>query len=260
MLLSRLATLLLLVLALQARASEFNVAMIQFVPWAQRNPDPNGLAPYTGIVVDLLDEFERRSGHTTRRVLTPYARVELDLEFGLADFSLMAWGDARARYANRGTCLVPLDFGVRARKGVRLRSYEDLHQITTSASRGLKIDPRFDIDSAARKDMVLDYSTGVKKTAAQRDSEAVGGSLSTINYLITTLGLEESFGDTLVLNTTHLAVAYSKRSPRLDQEAAVNAVFKSMVTDGIAKRIYDKWLGAHLGGLKGEALGPNCRP
>ncbi|MEJ5999826.1 transporter substrate-binding domain-containing protein [Paucibacter soli] len=261
MLSCRLAAALLLTLSLPAsNAAEFQVDMIQFTPWAQRNPDKNAAAPYTGIVVDFLDEFERRSGHKTHRTLTPYIRVEMDLESGAIDFSIMAWGDARARIANKGTCLVPLDFGVRARKGISLQSYEDLYKITTSASRGLKIDPRFDKDEAARKDMVLDYTMGVKKTAARRDSDAVGGSLSTINYLINSLGLDEAFGDTLVLNTTHLTVAYSKRAAQSALEAEVQAVFKTMVDDGTAKRIYGKWLGQHLNGLKGEGRAPSCKP
>ncbi len=247
-----------LILSPLACAAQLRVDMIQFTPWAMPNPDKTAAAPYVGIVVDFLDEFERRSGHTTQRVLTPYGRVELDLESGATDFSVMAWGDARARYANKGTCLVPMDFGVRARKGIVLHSYQDLYKITTSASRGLKIDPRFDEDPEARKDMVLDYTTGVKKTASRRDSDAVGGSLSTINYLIATLGLEDSFGDTLVLNTTHLTVAYAKRSPQVSLEAEVNAVFKSMVDDGTARRIYGKWLGQHLGGLRSEGRAPSC--
>ncbi len=241
-----------------AHAAQFRVDMIQFTPWAMPNPDKAAATPYVGIVVDFLDEFERRSGHTTQRVLTPYGRVELDLESGAIDFSVMAWGDARARYANKGTCLVPMDFGVRARKGVVLQGYTDLYKITTSASRGLKIDPHFDEDAKARKDMVLDYTTGVRKTASGRDSDAVGGSLSTINYLIAMLGVEDSFGDTLVLNTTHLAVAYSKRSRQAGLEAEVNAVFKAMVDDGTARRIYGKWLGQHFGGLKNEGRAPSC--
>jgi polar amino acid transport system substrate-binding protein len=235
--------------------------MIQFVPWALPNPDKAARTaePYVGIVVDLLDEFERRSGHTTTRALTPYVRVEMNLESGATDFSIMAWGDARARYANRGTCLVPLDFGVRARKGVTLEAYEDLYKITTSASRGLKIDVRFDQDLEIRKDLVLDYTTGVKKTAARHGSDAVAGSLSTISYLVATLGLEDSFGDILVLNTTHLAVAYSKRSVQPSSEGEVNAVFKAMMDDGTAKRIYGRWLGPYMAGLKGEGRAPSCK-
>lgn len=243
----------------EVRAHEFQVDMIQFDPWALRNPVHDEARPYVGIVVDLLDEFERRSGHKTQRVLAPYARVELDLEQGQADFSIMAWGDARGRYANRGTCLVPLDFGVRARKGVVLDGYESLSAITTSASRGLKVDPRFDADPAVRKDYVMDYTTGVRKTAVQRDSDAVAGHLATINYLIDKHGLGERFGDTLLLRTTHLSVAFSKASPRKALESQVQQVFQAMVEDGTARRIYDRWLGRHRQGLSGEAQAPNCR-
>ena len=99
----------LFVLASGALAREFKVDLIQFDPWAKKNPDPNSAEPHVGIIVDLLREFERRSGHSTIQTLTPYARVERDLEVGDCDFSIMAWGDARAAYANRGTAFVPLN-------------------------------------------------------------------------------------------------------------------------------------------------------
>lgn len=225
-----------------SHAAEYKVDLIQFEPWAMNNPDPTSAQPYVGIVPDYLDEFERRSGHTTKRVLTPYIRVEKNLEFGLNDFSVMAWGPIRAQYANRGTAFVPLDFGVRANKSVSIKRYSDLAAITISVPRGLKVDPHFDVDTDLRKDYVLDYTMGIKKTAALRDSQAVAGSLSTINTIIKKLHLESEFGDTFKLNTTHLTVAFSKKSALIADEAKVNAVFKTMVDDGTAKRIYDKWM------------------
>ncbi len=227
-----------------ASAAEFKVDLIQFDPWAKPNPDPAQAAqePYVGIIVDLLKEFERRSGHSTVRTLTPYARVERDLQVGDIDFSIMAWGDARAVYANRGTALVPLDFGVIARRGVRLKTYEDLLNIVTAAPRGLKVDPRFDVDPALRKELVLDYTQAIRISVANRDAKAVAGSLSTLGHLIHKFGLEAEFGDVLILNTTHLTVAFSKKSKQLGAEAQVNAVFKSMVDDGSAKKIYERWM------------------
>jgi len=232
----------LFVLASGALAREFKVDLIQFEPWAKKNPDPNSAEPHVGIIVDLLHEFERRSGHRTIQTLTPYARVERDLQNGDCDFSLMAWGDARAAYANRGTAFVPLDFGVRARKGVRVRSYEDLKKIIIGTPRGLKVDPRYDVDPEIRKDLVLDYTLAIRKAVADRDAMAVAGSLSTIGHIIHKLKLEAEFGDVLVLNTTHLTVAFSKKSRQLDAEAEINAVFKTMVDDGTAKRIYERWM------------------
>ncbi|WP_271007404.1 substrate-binding periplasmic protein [Paucibacter sp. B51] len=236
------ACLCLALLASAAQAREFRVDLIQFDPWAKKNPDPDAAEPYVGIVVDLLKEFERRSGHRTIKTLTPYARVERDLELGDCDFSIMAWGEARAAYANRGTAFVPLEFGVRARKGVRVRSYEDLKKIIVGAPRGLKVDPRFDADPEIRKDLVLDYTLAIRKAVADRDAMAVAGSLSTLGHIIRKLGLEAEFGDVLVLNTTHLTVAFSKKSSQIGAEAQVNAVFKTMVDDGTARRIYERWM------------------
>lgn len=237
----RLGALIVLLSLRPALAAEFTVDMIQFDYWAMPNPDPAGAEPYVGAIVDLLNEFERRSGHTTRRTLAPYARVELDLERGNIDFSVMAWGEARGAYANRGTALVPLHFGVRALKGIALKDYGSLKEITISASRGLKIDPRFDADVTLKKDFVRDYTTGVRKTALRRDSQAVAGSLLTINQIIRKTGVQDEFGETLVLNTTVLSVAYSKKAPQAALEGQVQAVFKSIADDGTAKRIVDKW-------------------
>jgi polar amino acid transport system substrate-binding protein len=225
-----------------ASALDFKVDLIQLDPWAFTNPTPNTAEPNVGIVVDLVKEFERRSGHTAHQVLTPYARVEQDLENGDCDFSIMAWGPARARYANRGTAFVRLNFGVRALKGVSIKKYADLHNITTSATRGLKIDPVFDADTTLKKDFVVDYTMGVNKTAMHRDSQAVAGSLATINHIIHKLGLDSEFGDTIVLNTTYLTVAYSKKSPLYAAEAEVNAIFKAMVDDGTARKIVSRWM------------------
>ncbi|MCV2367897.1 transporter substrate-binding domain-containing protein [Paucibacter oligotrophus] len=192
--------------------------------------------------MDLLNEFERRSGHSTVRTLTPYARVERNLQLGEVDFSLMAWGEARASYANRGTAFVPLEFGVMARKGVSLKSYADLLKVVVAAPRGLKVDPRFDVDPDVRKELLLDYTQAIRMTIAERDAKAVAGSLSSLNHIIHKLGLEAEFGDVLVLNTTYLTVAFSKKSPLSSAEAQVNAVFKAIVDDGTAKKIYERWM------------------
>ena len=238
-------------LAGRVAALEYRVDLIQLDPWAfandaaticKGNPETAAGAPIAGIIADLLAEFERRSGHITNKTLTPYLRVELDLEKGNTDFTIMAWAERRAVFASKGVTIVPLDFGVRARKGVSIKSYGDLKGITTSATRGLHIDARFDADNTLRKDMVVDYSTGVRKTAANHGSQAVAGSLAAINYIIKKMHLQDQFGDTLVLGTVQLTVAFSKKSPLLGTEEGVNAVFRAMVDDGTAAKIVDKWL------------------
>ncbi|MCV2353033.1 transporter substrate-binding domain-containing protein [Paucibacter sp. B2R-40] len=227
-----------------AVATEFRVDLIQFDPWAKPNPDLAQAAkePYVGIIVDLLREFERRSGFKTSRTLTPYARVERDLQVGETDFSIMAWGDARASYAVRGTVIVPLEFGIIPRSGLVLKDYAALQKVVIAVPRGLKVDPRFDQDEGIKKALLLDYTQAIRMTMADRDAKAVAGSLSTLSHIIRKLELEAEFGDALVLNTTHLTVAFSKKSPLLEAQTQVNAVFKSIVDDGTAKKIYDRWM------------------
>jgi len=227
-----------------AGAAEFKVDLIQLDPWAKPNPDAalRTKEPLIGIIVDLLHEFERRSGHATRQSLTPYARVERDLQQGDIDFTIMAWSDTRSSYAKRGTALVALEFGVMARQGISIKRYEDLKNIVTAAPRGLKVDPRFDSDSSMPKELVRDYTQAIRMAVADRKAKAVAGGLASLNHLIQQFGLTAEFGDVLVLNTSYLTVAFSKQSKQLAAEAQVNAVFKAMVDDGTAKRIFERWM------------------
>lgn len=223
-----------------ARAVELSACIIEFAPWGFPRPRSLGGVEEVGVMFDMINEFERRSPHKVQRKMLPYARVELELEHGGCDFALMAWSDKRSTYANKGTVFMPLEFGVIAAKGRRLRQYEDLKPLTISVARGLKVAPRFDEDEALSKAVDRDNLTGVKKASMQRTS-AVAGSLSTLRWLIAELGAEEQFGDTLVLQTNDFASAYSKRSAYPELEGAVNGVFNAMVADGTVGKIYQRW-------------------
>lgn len=223
-----------------ARAIELSACIIEFAPWGFPRARSLGGVEEVGVIFDFIKEFERRSPHKVLRRLLPYARVEVELEHGGCDFALMAWSDKRARYANKGAVLVPLEFGVIAVKGQRLRQYEDLKALSISVARGLKVAPRFDEDESLAKAFDRDNLTGVKKAAMRRTS-AVAGSLSTLRWLISELGVEEQFGDTLVLQINDFAAAYSKRSAHPELESAVNGVFNAMVADGTAGKIYLHW-------------------
>ena len=69
----------------------------------------------------------------------------------------------------------------------------------------------------------------------------MAGSLDTIAKSIQDLGLQDKFDDALVLHTTDLTLAFSHQSPRLADEAAVNARFQAIVDDGTGRTIYNKW-------------------
>ncbi len=222
-----------------AQALELKVDMIQLDPWTL--PDPANPGQFIGIVPDVMKALEKRTGHKIIGRMTPYGRVESDLQEGTIDFSFMAWGPQRAAYANKGVAAFPLQFGVWGIKGLPLKGYADLKGVKISVTRGLKVDPTFDQDGTLDKSMDLDYTTGVKKAAAGQ-VQAVAGSLSTIGHIIAGMGVREQFGDFLVLKTTDTTISWSKKSPNLALEGPVNEAIGKMVQDGTMQKIYDKWL------------------
>jgi polar amino acid transport system substrate-binding protein len=238
-LLSLLVTL--LGIAPTALAVELQACLIQLEPWAFPRQNADGKTETVGIMFDMLREFEARSGDRLKPRLLPYARVELELEQGMCDFALMAWADTRAAYANKGTIFMPLEFGVIGVKGVKINNYDDLKPLTISIARGLKIAPQFDSDKSLKKNEDLDNLTGVRKAAANRVG-AVAGSITTLQYLIRQNGLRDRFEDIMVMRRNDFALAFSKKSPKIDSQTEVNRIFSKMVSDGTIQKIYDKWM------------------
>ncbi len=226
---------------LASRAAEVTVDYIQLEPWAMENPDASSPDKLVGILPDLMKEFSKRSGLSVKPQLTPYARVEKDLQDGACDFSILIWSDSRAGFAAKGTGVFDVESGVRAATGVPLKSYDDLKGLTISVTRALKLDARFDADAALKKDLDLDYTTGIRKVAGGR-VQAVAGALGPVNYIIKKLGVTDKFADTLVLAKAKMYVHYSKKTTHPELETKVNEVLAGMVQDGTAKRLMDHWM------------------
>lgn len=222
-------------------ARDVTADIVQLEPWAMENPNPAGADRYVGIYPEIAKELARRSGVGIVPHLTPYARIEKELQDGTTDLTFLAWSPTREGYVNRGATIVWQDFGVRAVKGATVKSYDDLKKITVSVTRGLKVQPRFDDDATLKKELDLDYSTGVKKADAGR-VQGVAGSIPAINRIIRHAKLSERFEDTLVLQQVTMMIQYSKKSSQPDVQAKLDAAMSSMVADGFVKKTVDRWM------------------
>lgn len=217
-------------LPVAAAARELRFITIEAAPWAHQPDAPEGAFP------QLVRELERRTGHTIQVSLQTFARVERDLETGEQDCTMLMWNDARSHVVERGESIYPMPFGIVARKGVRLESYEDLGGLTVSVVRGLAIHPRFDGDAALRKDFDKDYGAGVRKMVHGR-VDAVAGALPTIAFLAAQQEMGDVLGDRLVLSTVPLALQCSRRSSNLDVMPQLNQAMRDMAADGTLGRI-----------------------
>jgi polar amino acid transport system substrate-binding protein len=189
-----------------------------------------------GVFPALVDELQRRTGFKITQSYQPFARIDHELETGVQDCTILVWSDNRERIVERGEFVATHPMGVIARRGVSLKSYDDLKGMTISVLRGLAIEPHFDNDADVHKDYDSDYTLGVRKMAHKR-VDAIAGAVPTIQFLARQEGLEQYLGDRLMLIETPLLLQCSKKSANLDLMPVLNRVIREMREDGTIKRI-----------------------
>lgn len=216
-----------------AGAREVKFITIETPPWASIDAR-SGKA--VGAFPDIVREMARRTGHTVKISLQPFARIDNELEFGGQDCTIIIWNEPRARLVERGEAVFLHEMGIIARRGISLRSYEDLRPLSISVTRGLSFDPRFDADKAIHKEFDAGYLIGVRKVAHRR-VDAVAGAVQTILQVAKDEGLDEHLGESLILGNLELALQCSRKSPQLELMPELNKAIRDMRADGAMESI-----------------------
>lgn len=219
-------------LANLGQAADLAFISIDALPWA--GLDAAGRP--VGVFADIVAELENRTGHRITISLQSFARVERELESGESDCAIILWNAARSRIAERGEAVYQMTFGVIARPGLTLASYEDLTPLSLSVVRHLRIDERFDADEKLRKDFDKDYATGLSKMERGR-VDAIAGSLPTIIAHAVQEGLGHMLGERLVLSVIPVALQCSRRSPRIVHMPSLDMAIRGMRADGTLERL-----------------------
>ncbi|WP_085373242.1 substrate-binding periplasmic protein [Magnetospirillum sp. ME-1] len=216
-----------------AAAEPVRFVTIDTAPWASVEPK-SGKAE--GVFPDIVAELVRRTGLDILVELQPFARIPRELETSRQDCTILVWNEQWAPFMVQGEVVSNHPVGVIARKGLRLRSYENLRGLSVSVLRGLPLGPRFDGDESVHRQYDTDYLQGLNKLAHGR-VDAVAGALPTIAYLAEQNGLDRHLGDRLELSQMLLRFQCAKGSPRLDVMPAIDAAIRAMLADGTIERI-----------------------
>ncbi|MFT7560415.1 MAG: polar amino acid transport system substrate-binding protein [Flavobacteriales bacterium] len=214
-------------------AEDLNFITLEVSPWASINPEtgePEGVFPL------VVREFEKRSGHKINITLTPFARIQRELESGRQDCTILVTNAELARVTEQGKLLSHHAIGVIARKGLVLSSYDDLNPLTISVLRGSNVSAKFDNDSSLKKEFDTNYSIGLRKLSHNR-LDAIFGAIPTIRYLAAQEGYSDLLGDDLVLEDVPLLLQCSKRSPNLKLMPLFNQAISDMHKDGTIAKI-----------------------
>lgn len=209
---------------------------IDVAPWA--SIDPKTGKPW-GVFPAVVEEIAKRTGAKITYTLHPFSRIDRELETGGQDCTIIVWSDERARIVQRGELISDHPMGVIARKGVRLKKYDDLNGLTVSVLRGLSVDPRFDADKSVRRDYDDDYAQGLRKIAHGR-LDAIAGAIPTIQFVAKQDGQEQHLGDVLTINTIPLVLQCAKKSPNIGFMPKLDQAIRDMRDDGTLKRILDE--------------------
>lgn len=218
-------------------ARELKFITIDVVPWAWTD---SGSGLQLGVFPDIIDEIERRSGHSIEMIFTPFARVDRELETGRQDCTILVRGEPRSQFVEEGEVASSLPIGVIARKGVKLASYADLKPLTISVLRGAAMPPKFENDQSLNKEVANDYLTGLRKIAHKR-LDAIGGAVPTIRTLAAQNGFAEHLGDHIILADWPLVLQCSVRSKNLDVLPELNGIIQDMQEDGTLEKIKLKY-------------------
>lgn len=199
---------------------------IDVAPWAAQDPQSQHKE---GAFFDIIDELEQRTGYQIQTSVTPFARVDREMESGHHDCTILV--------PRPHTLVVPGELvfnhalGAIARTEFPLNSYEDLRNLRISVLRGGSLNERFDTDDRLQKELDTDYIIGLRKMARGR-IDAIVGAISTLQYMAEQEGILNQLGEPLVMEELALYLQCSKKSRHLQAMPALNEALIDMRRDG----------------------------
>lgn len=208
---------------------------IDVAPWAAYNPTSGDQEGAFLAIVDALSEVTGLAIETT---LTPFARVDRELEAGTHDCTIVVPRDESL--VIHGAKVADHDIGVLSHQDNAIRAYADLEGKTIALLRGSAISPRFDADQTIHKVYDTDYLMALRKLDRQRVA-GVAGAIPTMKYLAKQNGLSDTLAPALKLTDIPLMLQCSRRSDQLEHMPALNAAVKALQDSGQLARIIDQY-------------------
>ncbi len=204
---------------------------IDVAPWASVDPSSGR---FVGAFPELIEAIGERSGLSMSISLTPFARVDRELESGDHDCTILIPRDESLVVP--GELVSYHAIGVIAREGIVLREYDDMAGRAISVLRGASIHPRFDEDPTLDKQFDTDYAIALRKMERER-IDVIAGAIPTIQFIAEQEGVADQLGDILQLAEVPLVFQCSRKSSQLDNMSAINQAIRDIKEDGTLEEI-----------------------
>ncbi len=234
--------LLILLIPVSGQATDLKLISIDVVPWAYYDKQQG---QYTGIFPDLVRELEKQTGYDIEITLTPYVRINRELEAGRQDCTMLITEKERAKITHLGELVFDMPFGVIPAKERNLVKYEDLYGLKISVLRSLNISERFTNDRDLQKEFDTGYKMGLNKIKHGR-LDAIAGAIPTIQHLAKEEGISALLGKPLLLSAVPIYLQCSKKSTKTDLIKNINSAMKRIRESESLDKIVSKHWDAEL--------------
>lgn len=218
-----------------AQSVSLNFITIDVAPWAYRSEasaDPQGAFPA------IVARLEQLTGYTIHMTLTPFARVDRELESGDHDCTILVPRDEQI--VRHGEVITGHDIGVLSRSDNPITDYADLQGKRISLLRGSSISEEFDQDPDILKEYDTDYLMALRKLDRERIN-GIAGAIPTLLYLAQEHELSDMLAEPLKLSEIPLMLQCSRNSEHLDLMESINAAARQMREDGSLQAIVDRY-------------------
>lgn len=207
---------------------------IDVAPWAYVNK----AGEMEGAFIELIREIGHRINRDISITITPFARVDRELETGSHDCTILV--PRPEKLVVKGDVISFHAMGVIPRKGIEIKQYEDIQPLHLSVIRGATMTPRFDEDTTIYKEYDTDYLIGLRKIARGR-LDGIVGAIPTLLYLAEQEGVDDQLGKPFALTEIPLMFQCSKNSPDLEIMPHINQAIADMKEEGVVKRIQSRY-------------------
>lgn len=205
--------------------------------------DENG--KLIGIHVEVLQELERYSGICMTKHLMPIARIWRSIEQGNHDGGLVLKSASRAHLVEYAALIKNIDTIVIPRKGLKIESYDKLHNLSIGKTRGTPLSNSFDKDNTLNLVELTSYGQVVEMLQKGRIEAIAGGAAPLFYHLSKIDDIENKMeiGNKFVLGSREQWLQFSKKSPELKHIPRLQKAADLMIKNGDYDRIMIKYYG-----------------
>ena len=194
-----------------------------------------------GVHWDYMALILQKSNICHKSKLLPYSRIWQSLSLGDTDFSIAFSSPDKMNEFERVALIREVQTVVIARKGIALKSYDDLYGIRIGKTRGTKLSERFDHDDKLQILELNDYQQVTKMLLANRIDAIAGSGLVSTYQLAWNQALDiMDISSKVVLGTREQWLHMSKHSDFNVQAPLLASTVERLRLSGELDAIMDK--------------------